>query len=491
MTDSVVLDGGLTCEQVHTIAHGDVPVVVGPAAMARATAAHEVAEEVVLRRPVYGRTTGVGSNRTVQVGTAEAADHGLRLLRSHAGGAGPLVAPAVARAMMLVRLNQLAVGGSGVHPSVLHALAAAVNRGRVPRVHQVGAIGTADLTALASAALSLLGERPWADGSVGHLPVSHLPPHRLDALAFVSSNAATIGEAALACFEKTELLDATLVVAGLSFLALDGSAEAFVPAVHDARPHPGQRDTALRLRTLVGGEAGFTPGRVQDPFGLRALPQVHGPAVEAALHLAEVLRIEMNSASENPLIDVASRDVLHNGNFHTAYLTYALDTARATLFSTAGLSTARLGALVEPTFTALRPFLADGPAGSSGVMILEYVAHSALADLRHTAAPAGLGNAVLSRGAEEHASFSAQSAHRTSEVLPSYRTVLACELVAAVRALRQRSVAPRGEGLSAAFSAAAAVLDDSAADRPLVLDIEAASELLPSLAVHVRGSALS
>lgn len=485
MTDPVVLDGGLTCEQVHVIAHGDVPVVVGPAAMARARAAHEVAEEVVLRRPVYGRTTGVGSNRTVLVGTTEAADHGLRLLRSHAGGAGPLVAPPVARAMMLVRLNQLAVGGSGVHPSVLEALAAAVNQGRVPRVHQVGAIGTADLTALASAALSLLGERPWADGSIGHLPVD-----RLDALAFVSSNAATIGEAALACFEIVELLDAALVVAGLSFLALDGSAEAFAAAVHDARPHPGQRDTALRLRTLVGGGEAGLPGRVQDPFGLRALPQVHGPAVEAALHLADVLAIEMNSASENPLIDVGSRDVLHNGNFHTAYLTYALDTARATLFSTAGLSTARLGALVEPTFTGLRPFLADGPAGSSGVMILEYVAHSALADLRHTAAPAGLGNAVLSRGAEEHASFSAQSAHRTSEVLPSYRTVLACELVAAVRALRQRSITPHGEGLAAALTVAAAVLDGSDADRPLDLDIEAASAVLPSLAAHVRGSAL-
>lgn len=287
-----------------------------------------------------------------------------------------------------------------------------------------------------------------------------------------------------------ELLDAALVVAGLSFVAMDGSPEAFAAAVHDARPHPGQRDAAARLRGLVGRAATGLPGRVQDPFGLRALPQVHGPAVEATVHLTEVLRIEMNSASENPLIDVASRDVLHNGNFHTAYLTFALDSARATLFSTAGLSAARLGALVEPTFTGLRPFLADGPAGSSGVMILEYIAHSALADLRHTAAPAGLGNAVLSRGAEEHASFSAQSAHRTSEVLPSYRTVLACELVAAVRALRQRSVTPPGAGLRAAYDAAVGVLDGSDADRPLDVDIEAATALLPSLAGHVRGSEL-
>ena len=473
----VVLDGDLTCDQVHAVAHRADGVEVGAVARERATAAHDVAEEVVLRRPVYGRTTGVGANRTVLVGTTEAADHGIRLLRSHAGGAGPLIAAATARAMMLVRLNQLAVGGSGVHPSVLDALADAINQGRVPRVHQVGAIGTADLTALASTALSLLGERAWADGSFGHLASG-----RLDALAFVSSNAATIGEAALACHEMGELLDASLVVAGLTFLALDGSQEAYAAAVHDARPHPGQQQVAARMRDLLGPPGAGAAGRVQDPFGLRALPQVHGPAVEAVAHLAEVLRIEMNSASENPLIDVASRDVLHNGNFHTAYITYALDTARATLFSAAGLSTARLGTLVEPTFTGLRPFLADGPPGSSGVMILEYISHSALADMRHTAAPAGLGNAVLSRGAEEHASFSAQSAHRSTEVLPSYATVLACELVAAVRAMRQRAITPAGDGLRAAYEVACSTLDVSSVDRPLDVDIAAATAVLTDLA---------
>lgn len=478
MAGVVTLNGDLTCEQVNAVARRADRVQVGEAAMERANAAYDVAEEVVLRRPVYGRTTGVGSNWTVLVGTAEAVDHGLRLVRSHAGGAGPLVKAAVARAMMLVRLNQLAMGGSGVHPAVLDALAEAINHGGVPRVHQVGAIGTADLTALASTALSLVGERPWSDGTVGRLDAG-----RLDALAFVSSNAATIGEAALACHAMSQLLDAALVVAGLSFLAVDGSLEAYAAAVHDARPHRGQRQVAARLRGLLGDPGTDPAGRVQDPFGLRALPQVHGPAVEAVGHLSEVLRIEMNSASENPLIDVASRDVLHNGNFHTAYLTYALDTARATLFSTAALSAARLGALVEPSYTGLRPFLADGPPGSSGVMILEYVAHSALADIRHTAAPAGLGNAVLSRGAEEHASFSAQSAHRSTEVLPSYRTVLACELVAAVRALRQRAITPRATGLRAAFDKACAALDTSTADRPLDVDIDAAMAILPALAL--------
>jgi histidine ammonia-lyase len=477
----VVLDGRLTCEQVHAVARGGDRVEVGTAAMERVAAAYEVAQEAVLRRPVYGRTTGVGANRTVLVGTTEADEHGLRLLRSHAGGAGPLVEPAIARAMMLVRLNQLAMGGSGVHPTVLDALAEAINEGRVPRVHQVGAIGTADLTALASTALSLLGELPWTDGTTGHLE------HRmLDALAFVSSSAATFGEAALACHAMSELLDAALVVAGLSFIAMDGSTEAYAAAVHDARPHPGQREVAARMRRLIREAGDIVPARVQDPYGLRALPQVHGPAVEAVAHLHEVLRIEMNSASENPLIDLDSRDVLHNGNFHTAYLTYALDTARATLYSTAALSAARLSTLVEPTFTGLRAFLAEGPASSSGVMILEYVAHSALADIRHSAAPAGLGNAVLSRGAEEHASFSAQSARRSTETLPSYRTVLACELVAAVRALRQRGIAPRAGGLLAAYEKAGATLDVATMDRPLDADIEAATAILPTLAACLR-----
>ena len=199
--------------------------------------------------------------------------------------------------------------------------------------------------------------------------------------------------------------------------------------------------------------------------------------------LDAVLAVELNAAAENPMVDVAAGEVRHNGNFYTAYLGLALDAARAALFQTAGLSAARLGTLVEPAFTGLRPFLADAAPASSGVMLLEYVAHSALADIRRLASPAALGTAVLSRGLEEQANFSTQAARAATETVAAYRVVLACELVAAVRALRMRGgvawkTGPAGE----AYELAAAALDPRVEDRPLDGDVEAADRLLAALA---------
>ena len=463
---------GLTCAQVCAIARDGASVTVTEEGQERARAAWHVVREVASKRSLYGRSTGVGANRLVELGNDDGTSHGLRLLRSHAGGAGPLLDPARSRAMIAVRLNQLAAGGSGVDPGLLDVLAEALNRGLIPPVHRYGAIGTADLTALASTALCLIGERPWKGGT--------MPPIALgsaDALAFISSNAATVGEAALACDDLRHLLNASMMIAALSFLAVDGSLEPYAAAVSDSRPHPGQRAVAARLRSLLAVNAS-TPGRIQDPYSYRALPQVHGPAVDAAESLERVLIIEMNAASENPLVDVAGNEVHHNANFHNAYVALALDAARAALYQTAALSTSRLGTLIEPQYTGLRPFLADAAEASSGVMILEYVAHSALADMRQHAVGAATGTAVVSRGVEEHASFSAQAARSTTEVFGGYEVVLACELVAAVRALRLRGNSPIGGALRDAFELADTVLDKSTQDRPLDDDIAVATRLL-------------
>jgi histidine ammonia-lyase len=469
--------GTLRWSDVVAVARNGARVEIAAEGRARAVASYGLATTVRPSRPVYGRTTGVGANRSIEVGAEDADGHGLRLLRSHAGGAGQRVEPEAVRAMLAVRLNQLTAGGSGVRPAVLDAMAEAINRHLLPPVRRIGAIGTADLTALASTALCLIGEQPWEGGELAPVALA-----TSDALAFLSSSAATMGAAALAGHDIDEMLRAALVVAGLSFVAVDGCEEAYQAAVHDARPHPGQRAVAGRMRALLDGACDRPAARVQDPYGLRALPQVHGPAVDAVAHLDHVLTVEMNSPNENPLILGDEPDVYHNGNFHTAYLTHALDGVRTAVFATAGLATSRLATLLEPGYTGLRPFLADGPAGSSGALILEYVAHSALADLRHAAAPSALGSAVLSRGSEDHASFSSQSARRTAELLDSYRTVLACELVAAVRALRLRGIEPAAGPLRTAYQKAATALDERTADRPLDADLASAELLLPELA---------
>jgi histidine ammonia-lyase len=475
----VMIDGrSLGCADVvavarpagHTEPYGE-SVTIADAGLTRAAASHRAAGET--RGPIYGRTTGVGANGSEPVGSGPGI--GLRLIRSHASGGGEPVAGEVARAMLIVRLNQLAAGGSGADPAWLSALAGALNEGLTPEFGVLGGIGTTDLTALAATALTLIGERPWRGGLTRAL--LHASVADATALGFLSSNALTLGHAALVHHDLTALLDAELQVAALSHLALSGSAQPYAEAVQAARPHQGQRATAARLRELLGPDVTRPAARVQDPYGLRALPQVHGPAVEALAALGRVLAVELNAAAENPLI-VAAGEVLHNGNFHGAYLAQALDSARLALCADASLSQARLAALVDPDRTRLRPFLANGPAGSSGVMILEYTASSALAEMRTLAAPVSLGNVVLSRGAEEHAAFSPQAARAAAAMVPRLRTLLACELVAAVRALRQRAVVPAGPLLRSLHEKALRRLPADDTDRPLDTDIAIAEQLV-------------
>jgi histidine ammonia-lyase len=468
-----ITGSGLTCEDVSTVARDGTFVTVSARSVERARRAWETAREVAQRQPVYGRTTGVGANRDVSIDADDA--HGLRLLRSHAGGAGPLLSAEIVRAMLVVRLNQIAAGGSGVTPDVLGALTDVINRWLVPAIPAYGAIGTGDLTALASTALCLIGERPWQGGAAG----PHLGLRPSDALAFISSNAATLGESALACHDLDVLFRASIPVAGLSLLATRGSAEPYGAPVHEACPHPGQRRVAAAMRGLLENEH-LDPARIQDPYGYRAFPQVHGPALDAVAHAEVIVTTEINAAAENPLIDVDGATVWHNGNFHTAYVGLALDAARAAMFQTAALSAARLGTLVEPAFTGLPAFQAAPNEAGSGIMILEYVAHSAIADIRRLAAPAALGSAVLSRGVEEHAGFSTQAARATTDAVTAYRIALACELVAAVRALRMQKRAPRG-ALRSAYEQAIEVLDPRIEDRPLDDDIRVAADLLPRL----------
>ena len=477
--DVVVSGTDLSCADVVAVARHSHPVKLHGEGRRRAAQAHALAERVVTQRPVYGQTTGVGANRVEVVG-ADAQGHALRLLRSHASGTGPLEPPDRVRAAMVVRLNQLAAGGSGVAPELLDGLEAALLAGAVPWIHSLGSIGTGDLCALAELGLSLCGDLPWRSGST--------PPVQLrstDALAMISSNAATIGEAVLAQHDLTMLLTASEVVAGLSFLALGGAAEAYGAPVQAARAHPGQVVVAQRLRALLGSD-GTLGRRLQDPFSLRAVPQVHGTAVDALTHLESVLAVEINARAENPLFDGGTAQAWHNANFHTAYLAHALDGVRSAVYPVAELSAARLGDLVDPDFTDLPAFLADGPAASSGVMILEYLAHDGVASLRHASLPAALGSAVVARGLEDHASFSSHAARLATTAVPALRAVLAAELVAAVRALAMQGGPDAGCPLRAAYELGRAGLVAELADRRLSDDLEVAGRLLDAYAAYAR-----
>ncbi|MFE1949647.1 aromatic amino acid ammonia-lyase [Streptomyces sp. NPDC059524] len=477
--DAVCFDGAsLTASQVTALARTRRPVHLDPRARARVSAARPAAVRASTRRPVYGHSTGVGANRTTALDEDATREFGLRLLRSHAGGIGPVVPVEQARAMLAVRLNQLLGAGSAIDTSVVDALAHALTHGHVPEIHALGSLGTADLTALAELGLTLVGEQPWQPGTGLGAPPRPLTLSSWDALPLLSSSALTIGQAALAATDLRTLLDRLPLVAALSLTAVHGSLEPYAAAVHARRPHPGAQRAAARMTELLD-RADWSPSLVQDPFGFRCLPQVHGAAMDAWTALDGVLTVELNASAENPLLD--GEDYYHHGGFHQAPLALALDHMRLALLGTAQLTTARQGALNEPAFTGLPPFLAQAENGSSGLMITEIAAHSALAELRGTAQPVTLGHAVVSRGVEEHASFAATAARRLTEAVDQFGLVLACELVGAVRALRMLERIPPGDGeLSRFHEAAAAVLDPDLADRKPTADVHAAAALLRS-----------
>ncbi|MBO4256528.1 aromatic amino acid ammonia-lyase [Streptomyces griseorubiginosus] len=495
-TGLVVLDGiGLGVADVVRLADGTARPVPGTDAMKRVTESWDAARQIAATGRVYGRSTGVGANRNEDVPTEAAAEHGLRLLRSHAGAIGDELPSRQVRAMLAVRANQLLAGGAGLRPTVVTALCEALENGVHPVVNEFGSVGTGDIAALAQVGLALAGEHPWRErdapgsGVVGAPEAQPLDNN--DALAFISSNALTLGQSALALYELRGLIEATQVVAALSLLAVDGSHEAYAAPVHAARPHRGSARVAARMRELIGAADRPTPplGRIQDPYGFRCLPQIHGPAHDAADALEEVLAIEINAAAENPLISPEDMAAYHHGGFYQAQLALALDHFRLALTQVARLSTSRLSTLNEPAYTRLRPFLADHEPASSGVMILEYAAGAALGDLRAFSAPASLGHAVLSRGVEEQASFASLAARQTGRACRAYRLVVGCELVAAVRALRQRDLRPEPDlPVGRAFRLAESVLQEDQADRPLTDDVTAAAALLDRFTEIWRGN---
>jgi histidine ammonia-lyase len=473
----VLLDGrALTPLDVAAVARGAAPVRLDPAAARRNAEAYELGERLAAgSRPLYGATTGVGALLEQR---PQPEGHGLRLLRSHAGGTGDLAPPEVARALLVVRANQLAAGAGGVSPALLDALVAALNAGAAPAVHELGGIGTGDLTALAETGLALAGEGAWL-GDAGPAAVAITAR---DGLALMSSNAASIGRSALAAVDAGVLLGSAEVVVALGLVAARGNVEAYDARVTAARGHPGEVTSAARLRRLLDGP--LPPGaRLQDPMSYRCAPQVLGAAREVLGELEGVLARELNAGAENPLLVTREGVALHHGGFDATRLGLSLDGLAAGLLHVGVQSAARLSVLLDPRRTGLAAFLADATPGSSGALVLEYSAHAALAALRAAATPVAPG-AVLAFGQEDCAPFSATSALQVTTVLERLTAVLAAELVAAVRALRMTG-APGPPLARRAYERAAEALPADLADRPLSQDLAVAAALLGRLRPEV------
>ncbi len=489
---TLTLDGAtLTSDAVALIARGDAAVELAPEARERNDSARRAIATLLARGDhLYGVTTGVGALRAYRVPKKDRSRYALSLLRSHACGAGRPLPRELVRAAMVTRANQLGAGGAGVASELLDALVGALNAGLTPFTRELGALGTGDLTSLADIALALLGEgqvwrgedlldaaRAFADAGIA---LGRLGPR--DGLAFMSSNAVTIGQAALLVVDVRRLLDAWLSVAALSFEAAAADPVVLDARIHSAAHRPGQAAIAERMRELLSGLAERTrevgPLGVQDPYPFRALPQVDGAVHDALQALSETVEHELNFAGENALIISGEDIALPNGNPHAAPLSNAIDNLRTALAQSAALIAARVSTMLDTSLTGLPPFLARRPGPESGALVLEYTAHSAAAEVRSLVTPVAAQTVSVSRGVESHASLAPIAARRAAETLYALRVLIATELVVAIRALRLADHVPVGAGTRPLFQTAAARLNPDLSDRPLHPDVEAARLLI-------------
>ncbi len=472
------IDGRATLKDIVAIADRTSPVELATHTRAAVTKAHDRASELATLFPTYGRTTGVGANRLVAI--SEAGDSaGVRLLRSHAADTGKPLSPRSVRAMLAVRLNQLCIPGSGLDPKVLDGLLTMLNTNALPTIMEFGSIGTGDLTALAGTALTLMGERPASQ------PLDPMPAWEADsALAFISSSALTFGRACLCAVQLAELQRAATVIFGLSFVGLNGNRATFSPAAAAASASPTVSDMAAHIRSMLAplDDEIFAAARIQDPFGLRVFGIVEGGLVAAIERLLDCLERLIRSGQENPLFDFSTSAVIHHGAFYQTELALDLDAVTLAIAHSATITHARLRLFNEPEYSGQRAFLAEGPAASSGVMILEYVAASAIAEMRNAAQPASIGTISLSRGTEEDASFATQGVVQLERAVSAYGELLACELVAAIRLLRQQDRIHHLDGTLALATEISSVLPRDGVDRDLRDDLGIAKGILSPLA---------
>jgi histidine ammonia-lyase len=445
----VTLTGeSLTLEQVAAVARGGEEVEIDAQAARRMRASREQVERMAEgEAPVYAVNTGVGYLAETRISAGDLEMLQENVVRSHACGVGEPLPREAVRAMMLIRANVLAKGLSGIRPLVARRLCALLNRGVTPVVPSRGSVGASgDLAPLAHMALVLLGEGEAEyrgerfDGAKA-LAAAGLEPLRLrekEGISLVNGTQAMLALGALALLDIEDLCEMADVACALSTDALRGTPRAFDRRIHQARPHPGQMASARLLERLLEGseirESHRACRHVQDAYSLRCAPQVHGAVRDAAAEARRVFSIELNSATDNPL--VFDGEILSGGNFHGQPLALALDSLAIALCSLAGISERRIDRMVNPMLNeGLPAFLASHAGLESGLMMWQVSAAALVAELRVLAAPASTGSITTSGNKEDFVSMGMTAALKLREAVKLARTVLALEMMAASQAI--------------------------------------------------------
>jgi len=492
--EKVLIDGNsLSLEQFINVVRKGYKVGLTEDAIERIERSRAIVDDLVREgKVVYGITTGFGKFSDITINKEETKALQRNLIMSHACGLGEELDEEIVRGIILLRINALAKGYSGVRLSTINTLIDMLNKGVYPVIPEKGSLGASgDLAPLSHMVLVMLGEgEAYFEGELlpgkeamdrAGIPIVELTSK--EGLALINGTQVMTSIGALVVYDSLLLSKMADVIAALTVEALNGIVDAFDERIHKARPHQGQIDTAKNLlKLLEGSEMISRQGeiRVQDAYSLRCIPQVHGSSKDAIRYAKEKVDIEINSATDNPLIFSESESIISGGNFHGQPMALSFDFLGMALSELANISERRLERLVNPQLSNLPAFLTREAGLNSGFMIVQYSAASLVSENKVLAHPASVDSIPSSANQEDHVSMGTIAARKAREIFNNTRKVLAMELLAACQAIDLRGKKKLGRGTEIAYSIFRESLSPIWEDRIMHLEISKSEEILKS-----------
>jgi len=485
---------GMTLDNLVAIARDGVHVKLTEGSEKRLRQTRQLVEDWVEdERTIYGITTGFGALSDVVISKKDTRKLQDNILMSHAAGVGDPFDEQSVRAIMALRIKDLARGHSGVRLETVEHLVALLNWGVSPVVPEKGSVGASgDLAPLAHLSLVLvgLGEAFYKGQRISGRQVLSkcgLKPIQLEAgegLALVNGTQVMTAIGGLAIHDAVNLSKMTDIAAAMSLEVLMGSRTEFDERIHQIRPHPGQADAADNMERLVQNSEIITShkdcGRVQDAYTLRCSPQVHGATKDAVNYCRKVIETEMNSSTNNPLIFAADQDFLLGGNFHVQPVALAVDFLSMAVAELANISERRIERLVNPMLSGLPAFLVSDGGLNSGFMIAQYTAAALVSENKVLCHPASVDSIPTSANKEDHVSMGTIAARQSRDIISNTANVIAIELLCGAQALDLFTNLKPGAGTLAAYQVIRQTIPHLASDRILANDIAAMIELLRS-----------
>ncbi|MGA7852413.1 MAG: histidine ammonia-lyase [Candidatus Acidiferrales bacterium] len=488
---AIQIDGeNLSFELLHRVVFDGAKVELAAAARAKMLASRAVVERLIESGDaVYGVNTGFGKLASVRISREQIGELQVNLVRSHACGMGAPLSELETRAMLALRANAIAKGFSGVRPVVAETLCAMLNAGVHPVIPSQGSVGASgDLAPLAHLAQVAIGEgeaifRGRTISGAEAMRAAGIVPLALEAkegLALLNGTQGMLALLALAVRDAEIAVDAADVAAALSLDALRGSPAAFDARIAEVRPYAGHATTARNLRRLNEGStireshrSAEKDKRVQDAYSLRCAPQVHGAVRDALVQVRAILSVELNSATDNPLVFADSSEVISGGNFHGQPLAMAADQLAVALATLAGISERRIEQMTNPQTSLLPAFLIREAGLNSGFMILQVAAAALASEIKTQATPHSVDSIPTSANQEDYVSMGMGGARRIQPMLTNLRNVLAIELLCACQGLDLLAPLRTGTEAQKAYAIVRAESKVVDADRSLAPDIRA------------------